>query len=107
MSQYSNLAIISWIQSTAGVPIAFAALAAAAHQEIANVGPRSPASCNIQRCESPASWEHPEIYCISYSHLQKVSKFCLLLCLLKWILNFVGHCFLAVDSLVFVEGFVD
>ncbi|KAH8963727.1 hypothetical protein BDL97_04G028300 [Sphagnum fallax] len=71
------------------------------------VGPRSPASCNIQRCESPASWEHPEIYCISYSHLQKVSKFCLLLCLLKWILNFVGHCFLAVDSLVFVEGFVD
>ncbi|CAM6072020.1 unnamed protein product [Sphagnum tenellum] len=61
MSQYSNLAIISWIQSTAGVPIAFAALTAAAYQEIANVGPRSPASCNIQRCESPASWEHPEI----------------------------------------------
>jgi len=38
MSQYSNLAIISWIQSTAGVPIAFAALAAAAHQEIASDG---------------------------------------------------------------------
>ncbi|CAM6046825.1 unnamed protein product [Sphagnum compactum] len=37
-SQYSNLAIISWIQSTAGVPIAFAALAAAAHQGIATPG---------------------------------------------------------------------
>ncbi len=57
MSQYSNLTIISWIQSTAGVPIAFAALAAAAHQEIASdgfstsnlhLGMSLPSACSIE-----------------------------------------------------------